>query len=58
LYLEEGFPPELIAREMSVGKSTLSKGVRLYRDHGEAGLKSKEARSRRSQPPRTTQRRS
>jgi transposase-like protein len=40
LYLEEGFPPELIAREMGVGKSTLSKWVRLYRDHGEAGLKS------------------
>jgi transposase-like protein len=29
LYLEEGFPPELIAREMGVGKSTLSKWVRL-----------------------------
>ena len=40
LYLEDGFPPELIARELGVGKSTLSKWVRLYRDHGEAGLKS------------------
>jgi transposase-like protein len=58
LYLEEGFPPELIARQMGVGQSTLCKWVRLYRDHGEAGLKSQEARSRRSQPPRTTQRRS
>ena len=44
LYLEEGFPLELIAREMGVGQSTLSKWVRLYRDHGEAGLKSQEAR--------------
>ena len=58
LYLEEGFSPELIARQMGVGRSPLSKWVRLYRDHGEAGLKSQEARSRRSQPPRTTQRRS
>jgi transposase-like protein len=38
LYLEEGFSPELIARQMGVGKSTLSKWVRLYRDQGEAGL--------------------
>ena len=30
LYLEEGFSPELIAREMSVGKSTLSKWLRLW----------------------------
>jgi len=51
LYLEEGFSPELIAREMGVGKSTLSKWVRLYRDHGEAGLKSKPARQS-SQSPR------
>ncbi len=50
LYLEEGFSPELIARQMGVGKSTLSKWVRLYRDHGEAGLKSKEAGPRRRQP--------
>jgi transposase-like protein len=35
LYLEEGFSPELIAREMGVGKSTLSKWVRVYRDQGE-----------------------
>jgi len=41
LYLEEGFAPELIAREMGVGRSTLSKWVQLYREHGEAGLKSK-----------------
>ena len=50
LYLEEGFSPELIARPMGVGKSTLSKWVRLYRDHGEAGLKSQEAGPRRQRP--------
>jgi transposase-like protein len=36
LHLEESLPPEPIAREMGVGKSTLSKWVRLYRDQGEA----------------------
>jgi transposase-like protein len=50
LHLEEGFPPELIARQMGVGKSTLSKWVRLYRDQGEAGLKSKKAGPRRQWP--------
>jgi transposase InsO family protein len=50
LYLEEGFPPELVAREMGVGKSTLSKWVKLYRDHGEAGLKSQEAGPSRQRP--------
>ena len=50
LYLEEGFSPELIAREMGVGKSTLSKWVRLYRDHDEAGLKSQEAARSRQRP--------
>jgi transposase-like protein len=46
LYLEEGFSPELIARQMGVGKSTLSKWVKLYRDQGEAGLQSKPRRPR------------
>ena len=50
LYLEEGFSPELIARPMGVGQSTLSKWVRLYRDHGEAGLKSQEAGRSRQRP--------
>ena len=50
LYLEEGFSPELIARQMGVGRSTLSKWVRLYRDQGEAGLKSKPAGPRRPRP--------
>jgi transposase len=50
LYLEEGFSPELIAREVGVGKSTLSKWVRLYRDHGEAGWKSQKADRSRQRP--------
>jgi transposase-like protein len=50
LYLEEGFSPELIARQMGVGRSTLSKWVRLYRDQGEAGLKSKPARQSSQRP--------
>ena len=50
LYLEEGFSPELIARQMGVGKSTLSKWVRLYRDHGEAGLQSQETGPSRQRP--------
>lgn len=36
-------PLEQVAREMGVGRSTLSKWVRLYRDPGEAGLQSKSA---------------
>jgi transposase len=50
LYLEEGFSPELIARQMGVGRSTLSKWVRLYRDQGEAGLKSQKAGPSRQGP--------
>jgi transposase-like protein len=50
LYLEEGFPPGLVAREMGVGRSTLSKWVRLYRDHGEASLKSQETGPGRRRP--------
>ncbi len=41
LYLEEGFSPELIAREMGVGKSTLTKWVGLCRTLGEGGLQSR-----------------
>ena len=39
--LEEGFPVPQVAREMGVGRSTLTKWMRLYRDQGEAGLQSK-----------------
>ena len=34
LCLEESFPVERVAREMGVGRSTLSKWVKLYRDQG------------------------
>ena len=50
LCLEESFPVERVAREMGVGRSTLSKWVRLYRDQGEAGLKSKSAGPSRPRP--------
>jgi transposase InsO family protein len=40
LRLEEGFPLELIARELGIGKSTISAWTQQYREHGEAGLKS------------------
>ncbi len=39
LRLEEGFPPELIARELGIGTSTLAEWVRRYRQSGEQGLK-------------------
>jgi transposase-like protein len=41
LCLEEGFPVPRVAREMGVGRSTLTSWIRLYRDQGEAGLQSK-----------------
>jgi transposase InsO family protein len=41
LCLEEGFPVPQVAREMGVGRSTLTKWIRLYRDQGEAGLQPK-----------------
>ena len=50
LCLEESFPVERVAREMGVGRSTLSKWVRLYRDQGEAGLQSKSASASRPRP--------
>ncbi len=42
--LEEGFPVEQVVREMGVGRSTLSKWVRVYRAQGEAGLQSQPTR--------------
>lgn len=50
LCLEESFPAERVAREMGVGRSTLSKWVRLYRVQGEAGLQSKPGRRNRQRP--------
>ncbi len=49
LCLEEGFPPEQVARELGVGFSTLGHWVRVYRTEGEAGLQGKLTR-RRSRP--------
>jgi transposase InsO family protein len=49
LCLEEGFPAPRVAREMGVGRSTLTSWIRLYRDQGEAGLQSKQVRRN---PPR------
>jgi transposase-like protein len=40
LCLEERFPVPQVAREMGVGRSTLTKWIKLYRDQGEAGLQS------------------
>ena len=34
LCLEEGFPVPQVAREMGVGRSTLTKWIKLYRDQG------------------------
>ena len=39
LRLEEGFPCELIARELGIGTSTLAEWMRRYRQSGEQGLK-------------------
>jgi transposase InsO family protein len=44
LCLEESFPVEQVAREMGVGRSTLDKWVKLYREQGEAGLQSQPRR--------------
>lgn len=41
LYLEEGFPAELVAREIGCSAHSLYEWVRAYREHGEAGLKPK-----------------
>ena len=38
LRLEEGFPADLILRELEIGTSTLAEWVRCYRREGEAGL--------------------
>jgi transposase InsO family protein len=41
LYLEEGMPAELVARELEVSKACVFDWVRQYRENGEAGLKPK-----------------
>jgi len=39
MYLEGGLPQDIIAEELGIGKSTLSKWVKVYREEGDAGLK-------------------
>jgi transposase InsO family protein len=39
LHLEEGFTQNLVAEEMGVSLAAINKWVRLYRGHGEEGLK-------------------
>jgi len=41
LRLEDGISPEVISRELGVGTSSLSLWLQKYRQHGEAGLRSK-----------------
>lgn len=38
LYLEDGYPADLVAEELGVGFSTLGAWARRYRERGEAGL--------------------
>jgi len=39
LFLEEGYTAVLVCRELGIGSETLHRWVRLYRAHGEAGLR-------------------
>ena len=39
MYLEGGLPQDIIAEELGIGKSRLSKWVKVYREEGDAGLK-------------------
>jgi transposase InsO family protein len=41
LYLEEGLPAELVAKELGVWKGTIFDWVRQYREQGEEGLRPK-----------------
>lgn len=38
LFLEEGYSISMLAEEFGCGKSTLSKWIKLYNEHGESGL--------------------
>ncbi len=40
LHLEEGFPQELVARELGISNAAVYKWTKRYRDQGEEGLKS------------------
>lgn len=45
LFLEEGYSYAMLAEEFGCGKSTISKWVKLYREHGEAGLSNPSTKS-------------
>ena len=38
LCLEEGFPVQVVSRETGVGKASVARWVKLYREQGQAGL--------------------
>ncbi len=38
LHLEEGYRIVMLAEEFGCGKSTIGKWIKLYKEHGEAGL--------------------
>ena len=48
LYLEEGLPSDLVAKEIGVCHGTIFAWVKKYREHGEAGLKPKTHKHRRT----------
>lgn len=39
LYLEEGYPADLVAEELGLGRSTLTTWAKRYREEGEDGLR-------------------
>jgi transposase-like protein len=43
LYLEEGYPMDLVLKEIGIGSSSLGTWLRQYRKEGEAGLRRKAA---------------
>jgi len=54
LYLEEGYSPSLIAKELGVGKCSISEWARRYLVEGKEGLRPSMPGGRRSQIPAAT----
>jgi transposase InsO family protein len=48
LYLEEGYSLSLINEELGVGRDTISKWAKRYREYGEDGLKTRTRRQKKS----------
>lgn len=46
LHLEEGYNISMLASEFGCGKSTLGKWVKLYKEHGDAGLLNQSVRAK------------